>query len=209
MGGRRLEGLSRIYALALQDAGPERHLGTDFLANPRTPVVVGAISARSAVGGSRGQKREGRVGPDPQSQAVSPVEVARVRARDGRRELDMPILEIELVLGPHESVQPDLAARFARSAGEVFGGPAGRTWVRLTKLAAADYAEDGPHPEIFPVFVHVIQAARATGEDLRAEAHALAHAIAKDCGRSPEMVHVLYEEGAKGRLVFGGDVLVE
>ena len=121
----------------------------------------------------------------------------------------MPILEIELVLRPHESVHADLAARFARSAGEVFGGPAGRTWVRLTRLPGGDYAEDGPHPEIFPVFVRVLKAERASGEDLRAEAHALAHAIAKDCGRPPGMVHVLYEEGAKGRLVFGGDVLVE
>jgi len=121
----------------------------------------------------------------------------------------MPILEIELVLRPNESVPPDLATRLARSAGEVFAGPAGRTWVRLTKLPAEDYAEDGSHPEIFPVFVHVIKGARASGEDLRAEAHALAHAIAKDCGRPPGMVHVLYEEGAKGRLVFGGDVLVE
>lgn len=121
----------------------------------------------------------------------------------------MPILEIDLVLRPHESVPPDLAARLARSAGEVFGGPAGRTWVRLTKLPAEDYAEDGPHSEIFPVFVCVIKATRSSGEDLRAEAHALAHVLAKDCGRSPGMVHVLYEEGAKGRLVFGGDVLVE
>jgi phenylpyruvate tautomerase PptA (4-oxalocrotonate tautomerase family) len=121
----------------------------------------------------------------------------------------MPILEVEIVLRPGEVLADGLAAALADAAAGAMGTPVGRTWVRLGRIERSDYAEDGGGPPVgvFPVFVRVLKAERPSGDELRAEAARLTDAIARACMRPAENVHVLYEESARGRLAFGGDVV--
>ena len=49
----------------------------------------------------------------------------------------MPILTVEIVAEETEALAPSLAAVMADAAGEIFGSAAGRTWVRLNLLPAA------------------------------------------------------------------------
>jgi phenylpyruvate tautomerase PptA (4-oxalocrotonate tautomerase family) len=116
----------------------------------------------------------------------------------------MPILEIEVVTA--DALADDLAQRLAEMAGEVFGSPPGRTWVRLRSLPPHQYAENCTlQPEGHrAVFVAVLKAQPPSGAALASEARSLAEGVARVCGRSVENVHVLYEPGAQGRIAFGG-----
>jgi phenylpyruvate tautomerase PptA (4-oxalocrotonate tautomerase family) len=53
----------------------------------------------------------------------------------------MPILTIEIILRPNESLRRGLAAELADRAGEIFGSAPGETWVKLTTIPAGQYAE--------------------------------------------------------------------
>ncbi len=121
----------------------------------------------------------------------------------------MPILEIEVVLRPEETLPPTLAAACADSAAAVFGASPGRTWVRLRTLPDGHYAEDhgGPPLDVHPVFVTVLHAHRPKGEALTAEVQRLTNAIAAASGRPADQVHVLYQPDAAGRMAFGGQLV--
>ena len=118
----------------------------------------------------------------------------------------MPILEIEIVTRPGESLRPSLAAELAQRAGKVFASPLGGTWVRLHPLPAEYYAEnrDGPEMNPFPVFVSVLKAGLPRPAEMQAEVRSLSEVIAELCSRPVENVHILYLPQAAGRLAFGG-----
>jgi phenylpyruvate tautomerase PptA (4-oxalocrotonate tautomerase family) len=118
----------------------------------------------------------------------------------------MPILDVEIVLGPGESTPTGLCAAIADAAAAVFRTPAGHTWVRLRELPQERYAEDGggPGPEVRPVFVHVLKAAMPPSAELEQEVSALAAAVARVCHRDVENVHIVYEPPGAGRIAFGG-----
>lgn len=118
----------------------------------------------------------------------------------------MPILEVQIVGDPPTEIREGLAAHLAEAAADVLGSRPAGTWVKLQALPRADYAENGGGPDasIAPVFVRVLLRALPEGEVLRAQAHALARAIAGVCARSVDDVHVLYEPAAAGRIAFGG-----
>ena len=118
----------------------------------------------------------------------------------------MPILDVEIVVETGETIEAGLAPRLADAAGGVFGTPAGRTWIRLRTLPAAQYAESGGGPPtgVRPVFVAVLKSARPNGEALRDETLQLTEAIAAVCDRPTENVHVLWLPDASGRMAFGG-----
>ena len=118
----------------------------------------------------------------------------------------MPVLEVEIVLRPGETLPPGLAAALAESAGEVFNTPPGTTWVRLRSLDTAYYAESGGGPTggVFPVFVAVLKRSLPGMEQRRVEAARLAAAVAQACGRPVENVHILYLPEGDGRMAFGG-----
>lgn len=121
----------------------------------------------------------------------------------------MPILDVELVLRPDESLPADLARQIAVRAGEVFAAPPGTTWVKLRTLAATHYAENEaePGPAVSPVFVTVLKAHLPEPAALQAEVAALTEAIAAACGRPPENVHILYLPPGVGRVAFGGKLV--
>lgn len=121
----------------------------------------------------------------------------------------MPILTVEIVVGETETFVPTLAGAIADAAGAIFGSAPGRTWVRLHRLPAAQYAENGiasdgtPHP----VFVSVLKAEPPAGDALASESTQLATALAVLCGRPVENVHIFWEPAAQGRVAFGGKLV--
>ena len=118
----------------------------------------------------------------------------------------MPILDVELVVGPDETLADDLAAQLADAAGAIFASPPGNTWVRVRTLDRRSYAENGTTEPAGQraVFVTVLRAVPPEADVLAAEVQALTSAIARICGRPPENVHTLYDPPAAGRIAFGG-----
>jgi len=113
----------------------------------------------------------------------------------------MPIVDIEIVGGVAEG--RDATSRLAFALGQALGAPAGSVWVRLRHIDPSTYAENGPAPCPLPVFVRVL--ARGDGGANRATtARLIADAVAADCGRPRERVHVIFEPDAQGRVYFGG-----
>ena len=116
----------------------------------------------------------------------------------------MPIVDIECVRDaalPWPEAQP-----LADALGRVFASPPGRTWVRLRRLDALDYAENETPlgNAARPVFVTVLQAHPPEGDTLAAEVRAVTDAVAQVLGCEPERVHVQYSPPAAGRHAFGG-----
>lgn len=123
----------------------------------------------------------------------------------------MPVLEVELVTAAGEEPPWDLAGRLADAAGQVFGTPPGRTWVRLRTLARDAYAENGGGPPegTLPVFVSVLRAQVPAPGAITEEVRRLTEAVASACDRPAEHVHVLYQPQGAGRLAFGGRLVEE
>jgi phenylpyruvate tautomerase PptA (4-oxalocrotonate tautomerase family) len=121
----------------------------------------------------------------------------------------VPILEVEIVLRPRETLPADLAAQLADRAAAALGSQPGGTWVKLRTLAPEQYAEGGGGPPegVFPVFVSVLKTDLPSPDQLAAEIANLTEAIARACGRRPENVHILYQPPARGRIAFGGRLL--
>jgi phenylpyruvate tautomerase PptA (4-oxalocrotonate tautomerase family) len=121
----------------------------------------------------------------------------------------MPVLEIEIVVDPGETLGPRLAQELADAAGQAMGTPRGRTWVKLRALPRALYAENGGllPEDMRPVFVSLLKSKIGTEDEMREEASRLADGIGRCCGRPPENVHILYLPAAAGRMAFGGTLL--
>ena len=119
----------------------------------------------------------------------------------------MPIVDIQIV--QRDGAAPaaaSLTQSLADAAGRAFGSAPGRTWVRLSTLAASHYAENGASlgADEWPVFVTVLHAHVPQGEALECEIAALTAAIAACVEREPQRVHVQYAAAAAGRQAFGG-----
>ncbi len=121
----------------------------------------------------------------------------------------MPILDIEIVLLPEESVRPGLAAEIADRCGQVFNSPPGSTWVKMHLMPCDHYAENGggPNDGVFPIFVSVLKARLPAPEALRAEVGALTAAVAEATGRPTENVHIVYLPAGAGRVAFGDELV--
>src|SRR6188768_528789 len=106
----------------------------------------------------------------------------------------MPILDVEIVREPSNSLPPGLAQQLADAAGRVLHTPPGRTWVRVRTLDSAAYAENESRvdPQELPVFVTVLKAHPPEGTELAAEIARLTSTIALAVGVSLERVHVQY-----------------
>jgi len=115
----------------------------------------------------------------------------------------VPVVDVELV-GPAD-VTAALTRRLADRVGEALGSRLGGTWVRVRELALDHYAENGGlEDDVRPVFVTVLERARPRGGELAQKVARVTAAVAEVTGRPAEHVHVLFEDGAAGRLAFGG-----
>ena len=121
----------------------------------------------------------------------------------------MPILDVEIVLEPGESLRPELAGELADRAGEVFGAAPGTTWVKLRAIPAEHYAENqtGRPSDVYPVFVSVLKAKLPPLDERQREVTRLTEAVARVCRRPPENVHILYLPEGAGRMAFGGTLV--
>ena len=121
----------------------------------------------------------------------------------------MPILDVEIVLQPGESLDPELAGELADRAGAVFGAAPGTTWAKLRAISAEHYAENqtGRPADVYPVFVSVLKAKLAPLNERQREVTQLTEAVARVCRRPPEKVHILYLLEGAGRMAFGGTLV--
>ena len=121
----------------------------------------------------------------------------------------MPILDVEIITRPGESIDPHLATEIAHRAGEIFGSAPGNTWVKVRPLAGENYAEndDSPPGNVHPVFVSVLKAKLPPADALQTEVDRLTAAIAQICDRPAENVHIIYLPEGAGRIAFGGKVI--
>ena len=121
----------------------------------------------------------------------------------------MPILDIEIVRRPGETLDHKLVVELANRAGEIFGSPSGSTWVKLRSLGQENYAESGSNSTVdcFPVFVSVLIARLPSPDKMQIEVAKLTAAIAKVCARPEENVHIIYLPEGAGRVSFGGKII--
>jgi phenylpyruvate tautomerase PptA (4-oxalocrotonate tautomerase family) len=116
----------------------------------------------------------------------------------------MPILDIEVV-GQRATDPPTekLAEQIAAAVGAALGVPSGQLWVKVRKLAATNYAENGPVQEALPVFARVL--VRTKDPTVwPSRAAVIAAAVAEATARPQQAIHVIFEPDATGRVFFGG-----
>jgi phenylpyruvate tautomerase PptA (4-oxalocrotonate tautomerase family) len=117
----------------------------------------------------------------------------------------MPVLEVRVVGELAGGLDDGLAQRIADAAAEVRGSRPRGTWVTVDMVAAARYGENGGvEAGVAPVFVRVLLRDGPPGADAAEQVAALTGAVAGCCGRAPEIVHMIFEPAAAGRVAFGG-----
>lgn len=117
----------------------------------------------------------------------------------------MPIVDIELIAVAVPPLDPSLTQRLADSLGDVFGGGAGRTWVKLRRIDPEHYAENGVAPvDSLPVFVSVLKAQWLAESERATEVEDITKAVADVLERPRDSVHVRLEPPGVGRQAFGG-----
>lgn len=115
----------------------------------------------------------------------------------------MPIIDIELVSATRAPAAPGVAQVLADALGDAFEVEAGKVWVRMRALPAANYAENRTNA-LEPAFVTILASEPPTGEALRRRVAQVTEIVARHTHRPPELVHVLFEPAARGRIAFGG-----
>lgn len=118
----------------------------------------------------------------------------------------MPIVTVQIVCAAGEALATSTAQELADRIGTALQAAPGHVWVRLECLGRESYAEN--HAALgdaeLPVFVTVLLHEQPRGDALRAQALAVATAVANGTGRPPGRVHVLFDPPGAGRVAFGG-----
>jgi hypothetical protein len=95
----------------------------------------------------------------------------------------MPIVDLEIVLKPQETISSELASELADELGRIFGSPRNGTWLKLRGIPEVHYAENGGKEEgIYPVFVSILKASLPELEEMQPEVDTIiagVHAICK------------------------------
>jgi phenylpyruvate tautomerase PptA (4-oxalocrotonate tautomerase family) len=122
----------------------------------------------------------------------------------------MPIVDVRPVVSALSKLPDNAAQRLADSISRVLNAKTGRVWVRLTELPGGKYAENGAtvRDAELPVFVEVLHADWPEEDARSKEAAALAAAIAEVLGRQFEQVHIEYAPPGRGRVAFGGKLVL-
>lgn len=121
----------------------------------------------------------------------------------------MPIVDIEIVLGPDETIRHGMVSELADEIGTIFHSASRRTWVRIHSLPAEQYAENGGRAVgVYPIFVSIIKSTLSSPAELQKEVEKITGAVAQICNRPSENVHVLYQPEGRGRVAFGGKLVL-
>jgi phenylpyruvate tautomerase PptA (4-oxalocrotonate tautomerase family) len=120
----------------------------------------------------------------------------------------MPIVDIEIVLKPDETISNEMTSEFADQFGTIFGSPKNGTWVKVHGISNLHYAENGGKVEgVYPVFVSILKARLPAIEEMQREIDAIIEAVAQICRRDPAFVHVIYQPEGNRRVAFGGKIV--
>ncbi len=121
----------------------------------------------------------------------------------------MPIVDVQVV-AKGSAVPEGLALRLAEALAPVLSAPPGHAWVRLSILPEAQYAENGANEGAtsLPVFVRLLHADLPNAEVLAMQAEAISRTVALCIPCFPHQVHVEYAPAGRGRVAFGGKLLV-
>jgi phenylpyruvate tautomerase PptA (4-oxalocrotonate tautomerase family) len=120
----------------------------------------------------------------------------------------MPLVDVEIVLKPQETLPEAMASELADKLGQLFGSPRNGTWVKVRGIDEVSYAENGGKKEgVYPVFVTILKAKLPDSEALQTEVDAVIAAVGQICQRTPSLVHVIYQPEGKGRVAFGGRIV--
>jgi phenylpyruvate tautomerase PptA (4-oxalocrotonate tautomerase family) len=127
----------------------------------------------------------------------------------------MPIVTIEMLSdSPYSDDDamptPAQLQSLADALGELFGSQPSGTWVKARQQQRAYYAENMIEfsPEMRPVIVEVLKTELDAGKSLAIEAAAICAVVAQIMDRRSENVHVIYEPAARGRVAFGGQLVL-
>ena len=122
----------------------------------------------------------------------------------------MPIVDVHPVVSASRKLPENAAQTLADSISRVLNARRGRVWVRVTELPAGQYAENGATlaDNDLPVFVRVLHADWPEEDTRGKEAVALAASVAACLGRQIEQVHIEYAPPGRGRIAFGGKLVL-
>ena len=121
----------------------------------------------------------------------------------------MPIVDIEIVLRANEAIRDDMVSELADELGEIFHSSPGETWIKVHLLSADRYAENGGTPDgVYPIFVTVMKSKLSPFEETQQEVAKITGAVAQICGRPWDNVHVIYQPEGRGRVAFGGNIVL-
>jgi hypothetical protein len=120
----------------------------------------------------------------------------------------MPIMDVEIVLRPDETIPDKMVSELADRLGEVFGSAKNGTWIKAYGIPSVHYAEnDGKAEEVYPIFVSVLKARLPEREEMQTEVDAITAVVSQVCNRPVSVVHVMYQPEGKGRVAFGGRIV--
>lgn len=122
----------------------------------------------------------------------------------------MPIVDVRPVVTDAHELPAGAAQILADAIAQALGAKTGRVWVRLSELPRDKYAENGGAvaDNDLPVFVSVLLADWPRDDDKVQQAGELAAAVAASLGRHVERVHIEYAPPGRGRVAFGGNLVV-
>jgi phenylpyruvate tautomerase PptA (4-oxalocrotonate tautomerase family) len=122
----------------------------------------------------------------------------------------MPIVDVRPVVSASCKLPADAAQTLANEISQALSAEPGRVWVRVAEFPSEKYAENGAtvQDNELPVFVQVLHADWPAQEARGKEAAALAAAVAASLGRQIERVHIEYAPPGRGRVAFGGKLVL-
>lgn len=119
----------------------------------------------------------------------------------------MPIVDIEIV-NPTEVIRDVLTHSIANDLGKTLGSSEGGTWVRVHTIEKNHYAENSPTPiDGWPIFVSILHRKLPSQATLALEIKEITDLLSKAFRRPKELIHVIYQPSASGRIAFGGTVV--
>ena len=123
--------------------------------------------------------------------------------------ITMPIVDVEIVPLPEESMRLGLAAEIADRCGHVAGSPPGSTWIKLHAIPCIHYADNGGGPPegVFPSSCRFSRPGcpHRTCCAPKSTAH---HSRCRGDRPPSGDLHIVYLPAGAGRVAFGGEELV-
>lgn len=120
----------------------------------------------------------------------------------------MPIVDVLIVGSCAVHGESELPQSLANALGTVLCAGEGKVWVRVQSLPTTRYAENSATVQVPPVFVEILHYELPGRAELQSQARAIAESVATVLERPSDSVHVEYKPPGKGRVAFGGKLVL-